>query len=296
MIATFLFTFSLAVAQQIAQPSPAPTLPPEIIHTVSSETCNALPSLLLPMGRVSELNDQGFGAMSVAVDGYMSHFTPEDDPHIEHPSLEVAQVPAGHSKGNQGAAAEGLLTSQADDPVAYGPDQTIKMSRINTIAGQLATNIGHERQVLAQSYKEQPRGKNSTLDALRQKMEDVIETQDLLVQRYQNLASLYLENLGEAGVECNTQACLIAFKANLRELIIDSSVGLGTATVSASSSATDGYKDYKELSKTGTAAEIVGAMRLNETQFSKAMYALYNDCHGTNLVVPEATRAPDTLP
>jgi|SRR5579863_8245190 len=291
MVSTILFAFSLVFAQAV-QPTPAASLPPEIIHTVSSESCTALSNLLLPVGQASKLNDKGFDAMSAAVGGYMSHMMFGDDPNIRHPSLQVAPNGSG---GAGAGGATGISPTEAD-PIAFGPDQTIKMSRINTIAGELTENVTYERRLLAQSYAAEPRGKNPTVDALRQKTENLIETQNVLLQRFQNLASMYLENIGEAGMECSSGSCSKSFSANLRALIFGSTIGLNTNTAAAASSATGGYKDTKQLAKVGSAADVIGAIRFNEVAFTSSLYDVYNECHGTHYVVPKATTPPGLTP
>jgi|SRR5579863_1535487 len=293
MIAIVRIAMLLGVLQT-PQPSPTPSLPPEIIHTVSSETCTALSSLLLPVGYASKTNDQGFDAMSTEIGGYMSHMMFGDDPHIVHPSLDAAFDGSKHSSAAPATVSSG---PDGDDPIAYGPDQTIKMSHINVIAGQLAGNITYERKLLAQSYAAEPRGKSASLDALRQKTENLIETQSALLQRFQGLASLYLENIGESGMECGQRkTCMGTFNANLRALLFGSTIGLDTSKARAISGPFGSYKDAKGLAKDGSAGEVIGAMRFNEGLFSTTLIDTYNQCRGTHYVVNKATPAPTPRP
>ena len=275
----------------ILTPAPiaSPTPPPVIVHTISSETCTTLQKLILPVGQYAKLNNDNFTGMAAATRAYLGHIMTGDDPNIQRPHAEGSggfsgaktAVPSGDSTSSS------LSVSTADDPVAFGPDQTIQAATIDRRAQQIYASVSQQRQLLNQSYQEYPAGKNLQLDALRTKTSDMIEAQGALADRYERFAGAYLQNLNGAEIECKyDSSCLNDFKQNLRALILGASVDLGTDPAKPGPASNFGYHDMKDLAKSGTTAEVVGALRYQENAFTASVYDVYNQCHGTHYVLP----------
>src|SRR5579863_308701 len=186
MYTSLLLTTLVAVSS----PTPAPTLPPEIIHTISSPLCSSLQNTIMPVGYVSKINDQAFRTMALSTQKFLANIYPGDVPTQGDMDAALRQSPTGS------ATAIDAGSSNHDDDLLYSPGQILSAARIDAVAQQIFQNINLENQYMRESYKSYPEGSDAKVDALRKRAQNLIDLQMALATRYEQFAGTYIGNMG----------------------------------------------------------------------------------------------------
>lgn len=301
---------SLVLAATLSTtPTPLPTLPPEIIRITTSPGCETLARVNMPVGFVSRYNDRAFRAMAYATQKFLSHIMPGDVPTTADLDLAFGNDPltngAGNGTGTALSAAESSTTG--DDPIIYGPQQTIDASRIDQVAQQIFENVRLEQQYVDKSLKEYPPGSDPKVDALRAQAQNMIALQQAVASRYEQFAGEYIDNMGVAemtnmgvpgsGGEQQGQQSLASFKIALRGLLLGQTQGLSGDEQVNENAPYYGYGSIQNLAKSGSTGEVVSALRRQEYEFSNSLIGTYNQCHATHFVLrPPSQAAPSPSP
>ena len=309
MIVPFLISALVAAAD----PAPAATAaPPEIIHTVTSEQCSTLHKMTLPVGYVAKVNDQAFGAMALSTSKFLKHFMPGDAPTAADIQSALGNTPdnnqnssiqesgIGQNQTANNGTGTALTASESsgreDDPILYGPGQTLNAARIDAVAQQIYGNIELERKYMNESIKEYPPGTDARVDQLRERAQNLIDLQQALADRYDQFAFTYLSNIGAAQMQTNDQASLGVFKTSLRGLILGDVGGLGGGAPLSGADQNFGYDSVQQLARTGSNGQIVAALRYHQYQFTQSLFDTYNVCHGTHFTIAPPRPAPTETP
>ena len=275
-------------------PSPVPTLPPIIVRTVTTETCTTLHQLVRPVGYVSRRNDAAFRAMALSTQKFLGHFMPGDAPTAA--DLQAA-LGSTYGSGTPLTALEG--SSQTDDSLLYGPQQTLSASRIDAVAQQIFENIILERGIMKKSLSKFPPGRNARVDAMRRLAQNVIDLQYALANRYERFAGTYIDEIGVSGMTANSASDLSAFKVALRALLFGDANGLAADSAGNPSAGNNvEFKSINDLAQAGSTAQVVRTLRAEEFAFARTLVSTFNQCHGTHYIIkspkplPSATPAP----
>jgi hypothetical protein len=283
MFAQILLTTLVAATS----PTPEPTLPPEIIHTISSPVCSSLQNTIMPIGYVTKINDQALRSMALSTQKFLSNIYPSDIP-------TAADVDAAMSTSAGGSPTVSELgASQTDDDLLYSPGQILSAARIDSVAQQIFLNIALENQYLQQSYKEYPVGTDPKVDALRQRAQQMVDLQQAMASRYEQFAGTYLSNIGSAAEQTNDQSSLALLKVYMRGLLLGDTNGLATLSPSGDNG---GFPSVRELARNGTPGQVLNELRTQEFAFAPEMIGTFNDCKGTKFTLKTTTPAPTPTP
>jgi hypothetical protein len=166
------------------------------------------------------------------------------------------------------------MDNALDDAEVYTPSSEMSVVQMDRVAYIIAQNLVLEDKVMDASWKQYPRGRFPNLDALRQRLQNLMDLQRALDNKYFEFTGVYLDNRGQAQF-ANGQAA--QFKALLRETIL----GLGSAL---SDVRTDGdpeiaaKADVHDVSRYGSTAAVVKELRLQELAFAKEATTAAQTC------------------
>jgi hypothetical protein len=274
---------SMIAAIVVAAASPAPTPPPEIVHTVTSEQCTALRTMALPIGYVAKRNDLAFGAMARNTIEFLEGIDPKDVP--TQAELQQALDQQGWM-GQTSSQATGEETQ--DDQLLYGPKQVIKAASVDRIAQEIYANLGVEADYMKQSWHDFPQGHDPQIDALRQRLQNLMDLQRGLADRYETFAGTYLSGQGMSQMLASGDRQ--SFKAYLRALVLGD---IGTLAGEESGQPPTEYDSVGDLAKNGNPAEVIQALIAEERAFAATVIPTYNHCNGTTMILkPDASPSP----
>lgn len=245
----------LAVATVTATPSPAPKATPPlkvIVNVKSNAFCAQVRQMAVPIGYVTRRNEEAFGAMDHSMIKFMENM-----------------------RGVSSATAADLqsMDNSLDDNELYTPTNDITVMQMNQVANAIAKNLTLEDKVMNDSWKAHPKGENAAVDGLRQRMQNLMDLQRALDNRYLEFAGMYIDNQGQARMVSNPAP----FKAFLRDSIMGLAGALydvktqGDAELVAQASTHD-------TAKYGNIAQIVRELRLQEMAFSVEIIDSANTC------------------
>lgn len=161
----------LLAAVTTAAPTPAPTLPPVFLKTIvnihANPLCGALHEVIMPFVVTERENNIRFRSMDVDLGTYHKWYRPTSD---------AATDPNGSPEIN-GA-------------------QALAAARIDQTAALMYKDIAHVQNLLAQSERAVPPGKDPQLDDLRARAAAIIDLQRTIANRYDEQAGTYLNSLG----------------------------------------------------------------------------------------------------
>lgn len=243
----------ILLAAVAAMPSPQPTPQLKVIVNVkSSSFCSSVRSLAVPIGYVTRRNDQAFAAIDHSVLKFM-----EDTPRLS--STTVAELQR--------------LGSSLDDAATYTPSGELDVMHMNQIAYAIVQNLTLEDRVMEDSWKEYPRGKFPEIDSFRQRMQNLLDLQRALAEKYMAFSGTYLDNRGQARFQQDPAQ----FKGFLRDTL----VGL-TSALTASRTQKDPeilpQASVEKTAKYGTVADVVKEMRLQEFAYSSEVIQAGDTC------------------
>ena len=278
---------SVAVAV-LPSPPPAPTptpidFYPEIIHTRTSATCTTLRKLLTPVGFVTRRNDAAIRSMAISLQKFLSGIEPADVPSLAE--VEAAQSAADSTTG---VNATTIDQSTADDALLYGPNQVLKAAEIEQVANEIYANITLENKYLKQSWSDYPQGNDPSVDALRQRAENLIDLQRAIADRYESFAGTYLGNQDMGAEQEPTQREY--FKLYLRALLLGQA---GELTQNGSDATEDDSSlSQSDRARLGSVAQVVRGLHQEEGAFAPAYLSTYNNCNGTHYTIVAPSPAP----
>lgn len=293
-----MLSLVLSAAVAAAAPSPMPTLPPEIIHTVTTARCNTLAKVTLPVGYVTKVNDRAFKDMAYSTRQFISRFMPGDVPTLAdmQAAFGTANAAAPVNQNGSGTALSTEMSADSeDDPILYSPQQTLTAARIDQVAQRIQENINLERTYIDASLKEYPPGSDRRVDELRAHAQNVIALQQAVANKYEQFAGTYIDQMGDSWMTRQNQAALAQFKINLRSLLLGDTSGLTGGSV-PQDQPNYGYESVQELARQGSTGQLVSAMRREEYEFTATEISTYNDCRGTHYVLRVQTPAPSPSP
>jgi hypothetical protein len=247
MLALFL---AAAVA---AVPSPQPTPQLKVIVNVKSNSfCSSVRSLAVPLGYVTRRNDEAFAAIDHNILKFM-----EDTPGLSQTTVAELQT----------------LGSALDDAATYTPSGEMDVIQMDKIAYAIVQNLTLEDSVMQKSWDEYPKGKFPAIDSFRQRMQNLMDLQRSLAEKYLAFTGTYLDNRGQARFQENPAQ----FKAFLRDTL----VGL-TSAAAASRTQSDPevlpQASTANTAKYGSIADVVKEMRLQELAFGSEVIQAGDTC------------------
>jgi hypothetical protein len=285
MIASVLFS----VLAGVAAPSPSPSPPfsteiyPQIIHTVTSETCTELHKLVMPVGFVTKKNDEAIDAMAFKLQKFLSGIDPQDVP-----SLAELQAAINGGDVGTGANADEVDPSANDDTLLYGPSQVIKAAQIDTIANEIYGNLVTESSFMKQSWSDYPQGSDAKVDEMRQHAQNLMDLQRSLADKYENFARTYLSNQNMAFTQSPSQREF--FKLYMRALLLGQAAALGQPGTGDNTD--DGYLSQSERARLGDVAQVVQGLRKEERIFAPEEISTYNECNSAHILIETPTPSP----
>lgn len=238
-----------AVVAAVPAPSPTPTL--KTIVTVKVTTfCNQVRKLGLPIAFVNARNDEAFDA-------------------INRSMLDFLKANRGLSAVSQAEVTS--LDNEYDDAATYNAHNSVSMNKLSQIVWQINQNLSLEDQYMAKSWNEVPAGKDRQVDAMRQRLQNLIDLQRSLAANYTSLAEMYFDNEGNAAFHVDQQTGdtgdVVAYKSALRNIIF----GEAGAMVEARQGKVDpnAYTEPEagETAKAGTMQDVVRQLTLQEMAF-----------------------------
>jgi hypothetical protein len=169
-------------------PSPEPTPLREIVHVKATVgVCRTLDTLVLPIAQIVGGNDKEFTALK--------------KPLARFAGTEVVNS-VFESMGSTAVRApgEGLSGDNGDDPNIYTPERTMAASNIDRLVNVILHNLDSADRVMKQSWDARPKNSDPAIDALRQRVQNVIDLQRTLALRLDDSAGEYFSNSGVSGL------------------------------------------------------------------------------------------------
>lgn len=244
----------LFAAATLAAPSPKPTPQLKVIVNVrSSSLCSAVRGMAIPIGYVTRRNDQAFSAIDYKLISFMQNT---------------------HGISDAGAAELRSMENQLDDEGVYTPTNDVTVVQMDQIAYQILQNITLEDGVMNDSWQQYPKGKFESIDAFRQRMQNLIDLQRALAHQYMDFTGIYLDNRGQARFAGASEA---SYKQLLRSTIL----GLSSAIADAHSQADPEVlpqADPHGVVHSADVAKIVHELRLQEAAFASEVTTAGQTC------------------
>lgn len=240
----------------VSSPSPKgqATTPPTIYHAIVSPACTTLRNIVLPIGYVTKQNNAAFRAMSKNLQSFVNH-----------------------------ANILGTSTIEDNEQTLYGPKSMIDVANIDDITGQIYHNLKVDDDLMTQSWHEYPQGSDPSVDALRQRVQNIIDLQRALAGNYRQFTSMFLSNNGAPARLMDPQ--------KLRQSILALAMGVnGTPSIGQLQDLTDA----SSVAKYGDVSQIVNQFDTEQAAFAHEVISQYNKCQGTNIRF--STPSPDVTP
>lgn len=243
----------LLAAALSGTPSPKPTPQLKVIVNVKSTAfCSAVKSMAVPLGYVTKRNELGFSAMN-------------------HSMLKFME----NTQGITATTAADLrsLDSSLDDAEMYTPSNDVTVSQMYSIAFAITQNLTLEDQVMNDSWKKYPKGTSPNVDALRQRMQNLMDLQRSLANKYLQFAEVYRDNEGNAKLSTNPAL----LKAFLRETLLGMSAALMDSKGQVDPEILPQASAH-DTARNGNVAQVVKELRLQELAFSTEILTAGDTC------------------
>lgn len=208
--------------------------------------------MAVPIGYVTRRNDEAFAT-------------------INHSLLKFFESVRGVSSA--GVQDMETLSSELDDSAIYTPTGTLSAMRVSQIAYDIVQNLTLEDQVMHDSWIKYPKGASPTVDAMRDRLQNLMDLQRALVSRYVEFSSTYTDNAGQAKYADDAAS----FKALLRDTILGLSSALAHAN-DVSDAEIPSQETVHDLARTGSVADVVRELKLQEVAFSTEIVDAGNSC------------------
>lgn len=264
------FMLSALVAASPA-PSPQPFLK-TIVTVKVSPFCNAVRSLGIPLAYASERNDEAFDA----IDRSMLKFMADNVGKGAVTKSEYQSMDNGY-----------------DDSAVYNAANTLSVSSISRVAYQIQQNLAVEDDFMQKSWQKIPEGTDREVDAMRQRLQNVIDLQRALVNEYTQMVELYRDNQGNAalhGDQSGSQGDKAEqmnaaeggnpdqYKALLRQIILGQASALAEAKKMGDDLPRTALPNASQVARSGNLAGVVQQLRLQEMAFKPEIFKAGDAC------------------
>jgi hypothetical protein len=234
-----LSTILLADATAAPQATTAPTAPLRVIVTVKSSTlCSAVRKMAIPIGYVNRRNDDAFSSINRTMYAFLKQ-------NVGAKPISVSEQILQNAGGDTGPE--------------VAPINTYSILSMNKTAWQIAQNVTLESSVMQRSWKEFPKGKDANVDALRQRLQNLMDLQNALENKIMSFTQGVLDNAGNVSTPQLT--------ALLGESLAGQAAALQASQQQSDPEMTP-VESAADLAKSGTEAQVVRELRLQEIAFS----------------------------
>jgi hypothetical protein len=209
--------------------------------------------MAVPIGYVMRRNDEAFAA-------------------IDHRLLRFLEDTVGVSTADASDVA-GLQSALDDDPIYGQHTNDLEVMQMDKIAYEIMQNLTLEDQVMNQSWKDYPKGRFASIDGMRQRLQNLMDLQRSLANKYMEFTSTYLDNRGQAQFTENPAQ----FKTLLRSIILGLSSALA-ASHAQSDPEVPAQADVHDIAVQGNVTNVVKELRLQEQAFSSEIIGAGDTC------------------
>jgi hypothetical protein len=296
MSAPILILVLLSAADVPASsPAPDPSATPlrEIGSVRANAACEELVKLALPVAIIAGNNDREFVALRTPIAKFQSGKGTGDGATMHNalvagsqPSSSIVNKLDGTSQAKQVAARDPLAFDPNDDENTYSPERTMAASNIDRMVGKILHNLDAADKAMAQSWKDHPEHQDPALNAVRQRVQNIIDLQRVLAFRLDDVAGLYFSNSGVASLSPDSE------RSNFKSLLdkmMDAGIqddhqaeGALTATDTAAS-----VGDVRAL-KSAPAGYVAAALRMQEIALSADAPKIARTCSQNDATSPTA--------
>jgi hypothetical protein len=259
-----MFALMLAALTATAlTPAPQPTPQLKVIANVRSDSlCSSMHDVIVPVAYVTHRNEEAFAALN-------------------HSMLKfLEQVPG---LKNSTVLQMSSLDASLDQAELYSPDAVLTVKQMNTITYEMAQNLTLEGQVMSASWKQYPKGKFPNVDAFRQRLQNMIDLQRGLEEKYYQFSQMYLDNRDQGQYAPSVSV----FESFLHGTL----AGYGSA-LSESQKQSDPevlpQADASGVAHDGNVAQMVRELHLQELAFADEFVTAGRTCG----LLPAATPSP----
>jgi hypothetical protein len=289
MILTLYFA-ALVVGLPSPSPAPHPSSTPlrEIGSVRTDAACSSLVSLVLPVGRVAAANDRAFNEIK----DHLTKFSAADsvmqgDGSNPLPSKPQVQQPQARSSPSTESASDQIGTTHLatvggtqhaiDNGTAESPERTLSAANIDRLVGIILHNLDDADKAMAASWKAHPEHLDPALNAIRQRVQNIIDMQRVLAFRLDDVAATYFA--GAPVPSLDLQNDHVPYKAALESIATE----LAADRIAASqpqARALPGPKVAGVVAlKREDAAEVLATLRVQEFALTIEVPQLVRACH-----------------
>jgi hypothetical protein len=208
----------------------------------------------LPIGYVNRRNEDAFATIDRSM---------------------IAMLAQNRGVSVQSPADAGL--QQINPDVDTGPEvtplNTVSILQMNKIAWEIAQNVTLESKVMERSWRDFPKGKDENVDALRQRLQNMMDLQNALENKIMSFTETSMDNSGMADQAANATQ----FASMLQASVYGQLAALAEAR-SQKDPEMAPAASASEIAKYGTQADIVKQLRLQEIAFSSEITKAGNTC------------------
>lgn len=263
-MSALIFAFVLTALGAQAEPTPVPVSPapaatPQlkiILNERSSRLCTTIRDTAAPMAFVTHRDDEAFAAINRSMLKFMDR------------TQGVTPATGGDLK---------QLESSVDDLDVYAPSAEMSVIQMEHVLFQVSQNLSLEDHVMDASWKEYPRGRVPNLDALRQRLQNLLDLQRALANKYLQFTGIYLDNRGQARFSA-TASDAATFKMFLRASILGMSGALADVHADGNDPEVAAQASAHDVARHGTVAAVVKELRLQEYAFANEIKTAAQTC------------------
>jgi hypothetical protein len=255
--------------------------------------CEELVKLALPVAIIAGNNDREFVALRTPIAKFQSGKGNGDEGTMHNalvagsqPTSSITNKLDGTTQAKQIASRDPLAFDPNDDENTYSPERTMAASNIDRMVGKILHNLDAADKAMAQSWKDHPEHQDPALNAVRQRVQNIIDLQRVLAFRLDDVAGLYFSNSGVASLSPDSE------RSNFKSLLdkmMDAGIqddhqaeGALTATDTAAS-----VGDVHAL-KAAPAGYVAAALRMQEIALSREAPKIARTCDDRNGTAPSS--------
>ena len=261
-------------------PAPQPT-PLRTIGTVRADpACVALHRLALPIVTIASVNERDFAELRAPIAKFRSGKGSVADGSPTHDALANNSADLLDSSGKEtNAEHDPLALDSNDDQNTFTPERTLAASNIDRAIGIIQHNLGIADRIMAESWRVHPGTRDPALNAIRQRVQNIIDLQRALAFRLDDVVGIYLSNAGVAELKPLSERA--NYKSALDKLV-DAGIAEDQSTVSteiSSAGLPDQPVDDVKAMKRAHARDVLTALHVQEDALSIEGPRLENACN-----------------
>lgn len=268
--------FAPLILAAVAAASPAPQASSPFLKTIVtvkvSTFCNTVRSLGIPLAYTSERNDEAFDAISRTMLKFLANNV---------------------GKGAVTQSEYQNMDNAYDDSAIYNGANAASVSNISEVVYQIQQNLALEDAFMKNSWQKVPAGSDKEVDALRQRLQNLIDLQRALVNRYTTMVELYRDNQGNAALHGDNMGSSgdkaeqmnaaeggnpDQYKAVLRQIILGQVSALAQAQKLGDDVSQAALPSAHDVAREGNVAGIVQQLRLQEAAFKPEIMQAGDNC------------------